>query len=186
MRIGDFNNDGYPDILLTVVNATAAPAEGGIFGASRSTGVQIKLLQNVECREKDKSDGEMCAMGRYDMARRKLEVVSGPVTDALLQIWDARDAAWVDVDENVSRRPLRLQMSLNPSKGTLDIMIMRSGKQDGQKVAFIKNNMFHDAFFLKALVLNGACSTVCEPADGGQRYDVRHWISPLWVTLTPL
>lgn len=53
-------------------------------------------------------------------------------------------------------------------------MVMRSGKQDGQKVTFIKNNIFHDAFFLKALVLNGACSAECEPADGGKKYSVGH------------
>jgi hypothetical protein len=64
--------------------------------------------------------------------------------------------------------------SLITSQGTLDIMIMRSGKQDGQKVTFIKNNIFHDAFFLKALVLNGACSAECEPTDGGKRYSVGH------------
>lgn len=90
---------------MTVVNSTAAPAEGGIFSASRSTGVQVKLLQNVECRKKDRSNGGVCATGKYDRARRKLEVVTGAVSDALLQIWDARDAAWVDVDENVSRGP---------------------------------------------------------------------------------
>jgi integrin alpha FG-GAP repeat containing protein 1 len=32
--------------------------------------------------------------------------------------------------------------------------------------------MFHDAFFLKALVLNGACGDQCEPVEGGKRYSV--------------
>lgn len=104
LRIGDFNNDGFPDVLLTVINATAAPAEGGIFGTSRSTGVQIKLLQNVACKKKDNSDGGMCAAGKYEKGRRKFKVVKGAIADALLQIWDARDAAWSDVDENVSRK----------------------------------------------------------------------------------
>lgn len=128
------------------MNSTAAPAEGGIFGASRSTGVQIKILQNIECRKKDKSDGGVCATGKYDIARRKLEVVTGAVADALLQIWDARDAAWLDVDENVSRgHRCVVGVAEFSSKGTLDIMVLRSGKQDGQKVTFIKNNMFHDS-----------------------------------------
>lgn len=64
--------------------------------------MQIKLLQNAACKKKDKSDGGMCSGGKYEMGRRKFKVVTGPVTDALLQIWDARDAAWLDVDENVS------------------------------------------------------------------------------------
>ncbi|KAJ9112839.1 hypothetical protein QFC20_002167 [Naganishia adeliensis] len=154
LRVGDFDNDGFPDILASVVNATAVPAQGGIFESSRSKGVQIRLLQNVECTKKDKADDGACANGKYEAGRRKFKVVTGPVTDALSKIWDARGAAWLDIDEN----------------GTLDIVIMRSGKQDGQKTTFIKNNMFHDAFFLKALVLNGACGDQCEPTQGSKRY----------------
>lgn len=30
-------------------------------------------------------------------------------------------------------------------------MVERSGKQDAGRVTFIRNNAFHDAFFLKAL-----------------------------------
>ncbi|KAJ9119554.1 hypothetical protein QFC22_003263 [Naganishia vaughanmartiniae] len=156
LRIGDFNNDGYPDILATVVNSTAAPAVAGIFGGPRSTGVQISLLQNVPCGKKDQVEGGACGGGKLAARRRKLSVVSGAVTDALANIWDARGATWLDIDED----------------GTLDIVVLRSGKQDDQKITFIKNNIFHDAFFLKALVLNGACGTECEPIEGGSRYNL--------------
>lgn len=100
--MGDFDNDGFPDILASVVNATAVPAEGGIFESSRSKGVQIRLLQNVECTKMDRADGGDCANGKHEAGRRKLKVSRGPVTDALSKIWDARGAAWLDIDENVS------------------------------------------------------------------------------------
>ena len=36
-------------------------------------------------------------------------------------------------------------------QGALDVMVERSGKQDQGRVAFVKNGVFRDAFFLKAL-----------------------------------
>lgn len=38
------------------------------------------------------------------------------------------------------------------SQGSLDIMVQRSGSSgSARNIVFIKNNYFHDAFFLKAL-----------------------------------
>lgn len=42
-------------------------------------------------------------------------------------------------------------MLIIPSQGTWDIMVQRTGKQSAQRVTFIQNNFFHDAFFLKAI-----------------------------------
>lgn len=100
--MGDFDNDGFPDILASVVNATAIPPEGGIFESSRSKGVQIRLLRNVECTKQDRANGGSCTNGKYEAERRKLRLVTGSITDALSTIWDARGAAWLDIDENVS------------------------------------------------------------------------------------
>ena len=36
-------------------------------------------------------------------------------------------------------------------KGTLDIMIQRTGEQGQGPVLFVQNNFFYDAFFLKAI-----------------------------------
>jgi hypothetical protein len=33
----------------------------------------------------------------------------------------------------------------------MDIILERSGKQEEGRISFIKNSVFHDAFFLKAL-----------------------------------
>jgi integrin alpha FG-GAP repeat containing protein 1 len=135
----------------------------------------------MECSKKDKVDDGACARGKFEAKRRKLNVVRGPVTDALSRIWDARGAAWLDIDENVCVPLVSRDSGLIVCiQGTLDIVIMRSGKQDGQKITFIKNNMFHDAFFLKALVLNGACGDQCEPTQGGKRYNVGCFLPECW------
>ncbi|KAI5477781.1 Integrin alpha N-terminal domain superfamily protein [Pseudohyphozyma bogoriensis] len=100
--IGDYNIDGYPDLLVVV---------------SHSGKKTANILESRPC---DKS------------------------------------AHWVDMDDD----------------GSLDIMVQRSGSGGSSRhVVFIKNNYFHDAFFLKALVLNGACQNWCEPkAQGELRY----------------
>lgn len=89
-------------------------------------------------------------------ALKKLE--SG--TAVLDNIKDAEGATWLDVDEDVSSSRLPTADGLLTSfpilphpQGTLDILVQRSGSQHGasRKLTFIKNNYFHDAFFLKAL-----------------------------------
>ena len=42
-------------------------------------------------------------------------------------------------------------------KGTLDIMIQRTGEQGQGPVLFVQNNFFYDAFFLKAIGMS--CAT---------------------------
>ena len=62
-------------------------------------------------------------------------------------------------------------------QGSLDIMVQRAGTSTGasRQFTFVKNNYFHDAFFLKALVVNGACERLCTPPVGAhlERYAVR-------------
>jgi hypothetical protein len=40
---------------------------------------------------------------------------------------------------------------LHPIKGSLDILLQRTGKQSGEHLTFIQNGFYNDAFFLKAL-----------------------------------
>ncbi len=42
-------------------------------------------------------------------------------------------------------------MTFGVCQGSLDILVQRTGEQMGEKVTFVQNNFFHDAFFLKAL-----------------------------------
>lgn len=73
----------------------------------------------------------------------------------LRNIQDARSVAFLDVDED----------------GTLDIMVQRTGEQGEGNILFIQNNFYYDAFFLKAIVLNGACGGgMCKSINGSGTY----------------
>lgn len=133
LRIGDYDVDGFPDLMLLVVNGTAAPSHS-LLG--RSAGIQARLLHS--------SPGD----GRE---RRLFEPATGAAFRILEDLWDVRNAAWIDVDED----------------GSLDIVLQRSGKQDGRRVTFVQNNLFSDAFFLKTTTLNGACEGgICDSGSG--------------------
>jgi len=70
--------------------------------------------------------------------------------DPLTGITDARVAVFVDLDED----------------GTLDVMVQRTGAQGEGRVLFVQNNFYYDAFFMKAILLNGACSSGwCSPEN---------------------
>lgn len=135
LRPGDFDVDGFPDLLVTV---------------KTDRGTQVKILKNVPCGK-----GVAGCAGQPKGARG-LVVGQGKGYEALEAITDAEGASWIDLDDD----------------GSLDILVQRSGKQKGSKarVTFIQNNFYHDAFFLKAQVLNGACDRECVPADGGKKY----------------
>ncbi|KAH6919108.1 hypothetical protein BKA70DRAFT_1249281 [Coprinopsis sp. MPI-PUGE-AT-0042] len=70
-------------------------------------------------------------------------------------IKDARSISFLDMDED----------------GTLDIMVQRSGNDGKGRITFIQNNFYYDAFFLKAIVLNGACDNgMCYGPNGTGGY----------------
>nr|XP_031863237.1 uncharacterized protein CI109_001110 [Kwoniella shandongensis]KAA5530309.1 hypothetical protein CI109_001110 [Kwoniella shandongensis] len=154
LRPGDFDVDGFPDLLIILANSTAAPPAGGVFGASRRAGTQVKILKNVPCGKGVAG----CEAGGKGM--RGFKVGSGKGWETLDSIWDAEGASWIDLDDD----------------GSLDILVQRTGEQSGERVTFVQNNFYHDAFFLKAQVLNGACEGDCQPATGGKSY------SPLGVS----
>ena len=59
------------------------------------------------------------------------------------------------------------------AQGTLDVMVQRTGEQGQGNVLFVQNNFYYDAFFLKAIVLNGACSSgTCPVSNGVGKYHV--------------
>lgn len=75
--------------------------------------------------------------------------------DFLNSVTDARGVAFLDIDED----------------GTLDIMVQRSGNAGQGKLLFIQNNFYYDAFFLKAIVLNGACDNGwCSIPNSSEKY----------------
>jgi integrin alpha FG-GAP repeat containing protein 1 len=106
-----------------------------------------RLLLNQRCSSKT-------IPGCSGSSRRRgfLEATHLSLNTQILQtITDARGASFVDVDED----------------GTLDILVQRTGEQGTGTVFVVQNNWYFDAFFLKAIVLNGACGNGwCEGVPG--------------------
>ncbi|EKM56033.1 uncharacterized protein PHACADRAFT_257056 [Phanerochaete carnosa HHB-10118-sp] len=83
----------------------------------------------------------------WSVLKKGAEVLSG--------IKDAKGIAFLDLDED----------------GTLDIMVQRTDRQGEGNIVFVQNNFYYDAFFLKAIVLNGACgSTLCTAPNSSLKY----------------
>ncbi|THH31537.1 hypothetical protein EUX98_g2653 [Antrodiella citrinella] len=133
IRIGDANQDGFPDILAILAS-----------GNDRTP----QMAYSVHCG-KGVAGCDVNGRGRrgFQALKKGGEILTG--------ITDARSAVFMDIDED----------------GTLDIMVQRTGSQGQGKVSFIQNNFYYDAFFLKAVVLNGACgSGLCATPNSSDKY----------------
>ncbi|KDQ33979.1 hypothetical protein PLEOSDRAFT_1052766 [Pleurotus ostreatus PC15] len=107
-----------------------------------------KLLFSVPCER------GLPGCAQDGRGRRSFKVTTKGV-QSLNAVKDAISATFLDMDED----------------GTLDIMIQRKGSNGMPKVLFIQNNFYYDAFFLKAIVLNGACGNGwCYSPNGTIKY----------------
>ncbi|KZT24072.1 hypothetical protein NEOLEDRAFT_1135604 [Neolentinus lepideus HHB14362 ss-1] len=135
IRLGDTDQDGYPD-LLPIVAGPPAPDR------------TPHLVLSVPCAK------GVAGCGKDGKGRRGWQVVKKGA-ETLESVKDARGVAVLDLDED----------------GTLDIMVQRTGEQGQGNVFFVQNNFYYDAFFLKAIVLNGACgSGWCATPNGTSKY----------------
>ncbi|KAI0093714.1 hypothetical protein BDY19DRAFT_881949 [Irpex rosettiformis] len=141
IKLGDVNQDGFPDILAILASGTG----------SRSDKTP-RLAFSVECRG-GKGKG-MAGCGGNGRGKRGWDVLTKGA-EALNDVKDAWGVAFLDMDED----------------GSLDIMVQRTGNQGEGNMLFVQNNFYYDAFFLKAIVLNGACgSGLCSYPDGSGKY----------------
>jgi integrin alpha FG-GAP repeat containing protein 1 len=145
--IGDFNKDGYPDVLLLSV-----PPKASSDGTGKTS---VHILSNSRCSliTDSSAKAECNKASTVEEEGRWLSVVQEGA-EPLAHIEDVRAASWVDIDDD----------------GTLDILLLRgtTAAKDTRRVTFIQNNYFYDAFFLKSLCLNGACSSaMCRTTEAG-------------------
>ncbi|KAE9384582.1 hypothetical protein BT96DRAFT_1026852 [Gymnopus androsaceus JB14] len=110
---------------------------------SSSQGRTPKMIYSVPC-----SRG-IAGCDQSGNGKRGWQVATKGVK-SLEAVKDARGISFVDMDED----------------GTLDLMVQRTGSSN---ILFVQNNFYYDAFFLKAIVLNGACNNDwCYTEDGGK------------------
>nr|GAT59367.1 predicted protein [Mycena chlorophos] len=96
-----------------------------------------------------------CGHGVVGCVRGRGWSVATKDTETLNLITDARGVAFLDMDED----------------GSLDFLVQRTGSQGEGNVHFVQNNFYYDAFFLKAIVLNGACGNGwCYSPNGSEKY----------------
>lgn len=82
IRPGDFDVDGFPDLLITVGNGDKA---------------YVKVLHNVPC-----SKGVPGCGNQWAKNARGFIVAGGKGWEALEEIEDAVGASWIDLDDDVS------------------------------------------------------------------------------------
>lgn len=87
-QIGDFNIDGYPDLLLITTLAS-----GGGGGDKRAS-----IFESVPCAKGVSG----CTDADVKNKRRGFRVVRGKGAEALDLIRDVESASWVDLDDDVS------------------------------------------------------------------------------------
>lgn len=130
------------DGFVDIVPIVATPSPGDRSKLARTP----KILGSVPCRK------HVAGCGLDGKGRRGWSVI-GRDNNVLEEFQDARGVVLVDIDED----------------GTLDILVQRTGEQGQGNVLFVQNNFYYDAFFLKAIVLNGGCpGGWCSTANGSR------------------
>lgn len=144
LRIGDYNLDEYPDILLTVMDRDSDSSTNN----KKQKKSRVVLLRNVAC---DATRPE-CHGAATSASLRTFEPLRDGVQalDALSATDDPFmpfEAFFFDLDES----------------GTLDVVVMSHDPSSSGRVRthLLYNNLFNDAFFLKTLGLNGVCPAFC-------------------------
>lgn len=179
IKIGDADLDGFPDLLFIVVTPDDMRIPKLAWNIKCSMGEPgCPPLPQAQSKLKMLKDSVGKALlsdltGRDELVEKKIggrgfvAASSGGDASILSTFHDARSVSFLDLDED----------------GTLDILVQRTGSGDGkgrlgngQRVNYIQNNVWRDAFFLKAIVLNGACNGMCTP-KGQEAYHVRFFLT---------
>jgi len=135
MRAGDYNFDGYTDLVVPVIQV-ADLAEGDDTNGRRIQSLKLMLWTNIACPSKSP---ENCVRTFHEQLDGvdDLPLIDVPDTD----FTPIYNGFFMDLDES----------------GVLDILTTMYDHQSGnQTIRGYYNNYFNDAYFLKTHGLNGA------------------------------
>lgn len=135
IRLGDANLDGYTDLLFIIDSHTVQDER------------TPKLVLSVPCAR------GVAGCSANGSGRRGWKAVTAGA-EFLDTITDARGVTFLDMDEDVSKNVCKdggIIIHFRFFKGTLDIMVQRTGDGGQGTVLFVQNNFYYDAFFLKAI-----------------------------------
>lgn len=136
IQTGDINQDGYPDLLITVSSRQKNPTDASLI-----------LLENIPC-------SAFSTAGKESLCTDRGFHIWKEGTSNLMGITGVQQAAFFTMDH----------------RGALDILVKRSN----DKVDLLYNNFYNDAFFLKIMATNGACSKFCANELGNKPWGVNY------------
>ena len=138
VSVGDYNLDGYPDLLVTVVNAT------------RPHVPFVQLWESVLCNETTCPELHITERNRSAVKQRTFVLQTQGVAE-LSRIPGVYAAAFLDFGESGALGVVALA----------DPALTGTGGHGPRQVHGLFNNFRLDALFVKALGLNGICTAQC-------------------------
>ena len=147
ISVGDYNKDGYPDLLVVATNEKNGGRSEAVLLTNTRCSKAPRGAPGCSAEEVEKKYG-----GDSDEARTFVRAAG---SEGLQAIENVVGASFVDLDED----------------GSLDILLQTltfdgnsaSSWKPVHSTVFMRNYLFFDSFFLKLLMLNGACDGVCPP-----------------------
>lgn len=145
LSLGDHNKDGYPDMAIITIPSSWHNDQTHLY-----------ILQSIACNQNGAAQPGCPSDSKKREGKRTFERIKGN-TEAINSLNDVRSVTFFDLAED----------------GSLDLLLQRlpppsSKFKDSRVISFIQNNFFYDAFLLKILTSNGACSSYCD--SGKVRY----------------
>jgi len=141
VSVGDYNLDGYPDLLVTVVNV------------SNDRVPFVQLWESVVCNSTTCPELNITDDNAYDITQRTF-VLQTEGTSELTNIEGVYAAAFLDFGESGALSVIALS----------DPQLTHSGTGMKQ-IHGLYNNFRLDALFIKALGLNGVCTDLCPTGE---------------------
>ena len=145
VSVGDYNLDGYPDLLVTVVNKSSPHVPF------------VQLWESVLCNESTCPELHITERNRSAVKQRTFVLQTQGVAE-LTRIHGVYAAAFLDFGESGSLGVVALA---DPALADPALAGPEHATTHARQVHGLFNNFRLDALFVKALGLNGICTAQC-------------------------